>query len=252
MEFSPKDIPNTPIESLLDSLNLGVMRDNISQQINGIISTQQNFLSIVLEKFNTIETNTEDGEVLREIKYDVIDFCKGLIQEIVEHYDLFYMDDIGQSLEVINVLSILYNFFILRGKELITTFFTEYIKVNKYQLIESLRDEEDSPHSSDDITTLSNKKKNVSNDIVWIVSHIDTVVDFICSAGTSPEEFIQLVNDGDFYVAKMKEYFEDGTLGGDFTRQFIYDFIDESNSEYCTDIRNDIRLEIIQLTGRIN
>ena len=179
IEFDPEDIPNTPVEVLLDSLSLGVMRNNISQQIKGVISSQQNFLSIVIEKFEQIDKNIEDNDARREIQYEIIDFCRGLILEITDLYNLGYDDDLGDSKKVVEILSVLYNFFVLRSKEFVCSFFINYIQREKSTLIKSVEEFGSIDEKVSDITTISNEKKNVSSENIWILSHIDSIINFI-------------------------------------------------------------------------
>lgn len=237
-EFSSEDIQMASAEALLDSLSLGVMKNNISQQIKGTISSQQNFLSIVIEKFEMIDKNVEDPDIRREIRYEIIDFCRDLIMEIVDTYGLYYDDDYGDS-DRVELLCILYNFFVLRGKEFVCTFFINYIQQNKNSLMEAICEKS---QIDMDVTTISNEKKNFQKDNIWIVSHINTVIDFIISRGVEPDEFLRVINDGDYYVDTLLSYYSQDIIGGDFTSVYMEKYVDDYNSEYSTEVRNDIRL----------
>lgn len=248
IDFKPEDISETSVDTLLNSLDLGIMRDNITQQIRGIIKTQQNFLGIVLEKFDIIVNNMHDLDDRREIEYEVIDFCRELILEFAEQYNFCYDDDLGRSKTPIHILKTLYNFFILRGKEFVTDFFIKYIQTNRNHLVQTLRDNEE-PSKIKDITTISNEKKYLSGDTLWVVSHLDSVINFICSLEISSENFIRMINDGDFYIEKMLEHIERGDILGDFVTGLLDRYINDPDHE--TEIKNDVKLQILRMEDEV-
>lgn len=240
-EFAPEDVSEMTVESLLDSLSLGVMRDNIIHQIKGSIDSQQNFLSIVIEKFENIIQNVDDDSVARELKVEISDFCKNLITEISNQYNLIFDDYYETSMEYVEMLSVLYNFFILRKKEYVTNFLIEYIRNNKQHLMDSFgSDEEDKPLA--DITTVSNKKKNIQKDNVWILSNVNAIINFITTVDIEFTEFLNTINDGDFYISKLIDYVDDCKIGGDIVSQYIGNMTNDYSSPHSTEIRNSVRL----------
>lgn len=241
IDFAPEDIPDISAEQLLDSLTLGVMRNNIVQQIRGKVSTQQNFLSIVIEKFEIIEKNVENPDILREIQYEIIDFCRGLILEITDFYNLAYDDDYGTSKQVIEIISVLYNFFIARGEEFVRTFFINYIQNNRTRLLKEIG----VTTSTEDVTSLSSAKKNVQTENIQLLQNMDAIINFVAGNYIDPFEFIQTIDDGDFYISKLKEYLTDDIIIGDFANQYIMQFTDDYSSEQSTNIRNQIRAAFI-------
>lgn len=240
LEFIPDDIADTPVEMLLDSLSLGVMKDNMIQQISGNVSSQQNFLSIVIEKFEKILESVEDPDVSREIKQEIVEFCRELISIIVDEYGLFYDEDYTGSMDCVEILSTLYSFFVLRNKEYATEFLINYIQQNKQRLMEDLRDPEEEKNI--DITTVSNKKKNLQKDNVWILSNIEMITNYIVNQDISAEQFLYAVNDGDYYIVRLIEYFEEDKLGGDFVSQYLSKVVGDYSSDTATEIRNNVRL----------
>lgn len=246
IEFSPEDIPDITVEELLDSLTLGVMRDSISQQIQGIIPSQQNFLSIVTEKFTIIDNNVVDPDIKREVSYEMVDFCRSLVLEIVDLYGLCYQDDHGESKRIIDILNVLYNFFILRAEEFIGNFLIRYIEKNKEQLLQDVVVYASDAPTIESVTTKSNEKKSISKDNIWLLSHMDSVINYIASLQIDPIEFLEIINDGDYYIEQLISYYEEDLLMGDFSAQYIKRFVDEYESERSTEIRNTVRLAFIQ------
>ena len=243
-EFSTEEIPYMSVEALLDSLDLAVMKDNMIQQIKRKVSSQQNFLSVVIEKFEKIDKNVNDNDTRREITYEIIDFCREIILVLVDEYGMFYDDNYGNSKDVIEVLGVLYNFFVLRVKSHVSEFLISYIQKNKTPIMTSI--EEKLPEEKTiDITTISNEKKNISKDNVWILSHIDSIINFVSSVDISPDEFLETINDGDFYIEKLIEYFAEDKLGGDFVSQYIRNIVDDYSSDVATEVRNTVRLAFL-------
>ena len=248
-EFNPEDIPDTPVEVLLDSLSLGVMRSNISQQIKGAISSQQNFLSVVIDKFEQIDQNIEDPDVQREIQMEIIDFCHGLILEITDLYNLGFDDSYSNSKKLIEILTVLYSFFVLRSKEFVCSFFKNYIQKEKNHLIELVGKFGDIDEKVSDVTSISYEKKKISKENTWVISHMDTIINFIMSNEIDPLDFIETINDGDYYITQLYEYFLDGIICGNFTNQYIANYMDEYNAKDCIEIRNEIRLSFLSEQG---
>lgn len=240
-EFAPEDIFEMTVESLLDSLSLGVMKDNIIHQITGSIDSQQNFLSIVIEKFENIIRDVSDNDVEREIKLEIVSFCQNLIGEIVKEYDLIFDDYYEESMECVEMLSVLYNFFILRKKEYVTNFLITYIQSNKQSLMEYLGANTDDK-ALVDVTAMSNKKKNIQKDNVWILSNVNAIIKFIVSADIDVSEFLSMINDGDFYISKLVDYVNEDRINGNFVSRYINDMVDDYSSVNSTEIRNSVRL----------
>lgn len=240
-EFATEDVSVMTAESLLDSLSLGVMKDNIIHQIKGSIDSQQNFLSIVIEKFENIIRDVDDNDISKELKTEIASFCQSLIGEIVNEYNLIFDDYYEGSMECVEILSVLYNFFILRKKEYVTSFLIAYIQTYKQSLMDSFEINSDD-NSVADVTAISNKKKNIQKDNIWILSNVNAIINFIASADIELSEFLNTINDGDFYISKLIDYVEEDKIGGDFISRYIKDMVNDYSSTNSTEIRNSVRL----------
>ena len=110
-------------ESLLESLSLDVMTDNILLQLDGCFHSTLDYLSIVITKFKTILAyDGIDEEDKSEIKHQIIDFSDTLSQDIANRYNLgvnMVFDDYESHL---NLLDTLYNFFILNRFSIVEDF----------------------------------------------------------------------------------------------------------------------------------
>lgn len=241
-EFAPEEVSEMSVETLLDSLSLGVMRDNIIHQIHGSIDSQQNFLSIVIEKFNDIIQNVDDSEIARELNQEIALFCQKLINEIVQEYGLMFDNYYDGSMECVEMLSVLYNFFVLKRKECVTNFLITYIQENRQYLMDSIESISDEKSNTMDITTISNKKKNIQKDNVWVLSNISSIINFINAVNVDFSELLSLINDGDYYISKLVDYVDEGRIGGDITAKYVGELTSDYSSSDSTEIRNSVRL----------
>ena len=234
------DIPTQSTDSLLESLSLEIMEDSILQQINSGFNSSRDFLSTVIDKFNAIVENT-DSDSARGIKHEMLNWTNRIILEIVHRYGLAYDNSFDESLECIDVLEALYNFFVIDRRENIESFFVNYIDVNKKQLAETIG----IGGRSGDVTTIANKKKNISKNNIPILSNIDETVKFIVNAGITTEEFFTYVNDGDLYTSNVECYFEEGILIGNFFRDYVELEVDSGTGEISMNLRSSIRMSLI-------
>ena len=240
-DLNPLDIADESVESLLDALSLDVVKRNIEQQIDGTISPNRNFLSVVIAKFNAIIENKVDPEEINEIKNEMLEFSSHLVAKICDRYRIGIDPVTDDSMEYLDILNNLYKFFVYDKGFYVKTFVLQYIIRNKRSIIESL--EIDSKKT--DITSNALRKRNLSNDDVAILSQINEVIDYVKdSVELGPLEFLDVIDDGDYVVNELIDYYTDNILCGDFTHQYVSEVIDERSSESALQIRNDIRIEL--------
>lgn len=231
----------TDLESLLESLSLDLMKDNILQQINYQTTSTTDFMSTIFAKFKVIlEQDWIDDDNKREIRFQMCDFCDELILSISNHYNLFInqiSDDYESKIEIVNTL---YNFFVLNRFDNIERFFIAYINKYKNELIETL----DIDDKSKDITSISNKKKNLSRENVCILSNITEIINFIKNNNTvDPVEFMELINDGEYYTDRLITYYQDAEIAGDYINILLSEVLnDDYDESEISRIRNNIRI----------
>ena len=234
-------------ESILESLSLDLMKDNIEQQIDYTVQSTTDFLSIVLTKFNVILSTEEiDEDDKQEAKFLMIDFCEELIGKISKKFNLF-IDETSMDYEsMIKMLYTLYNFFIINRCNNVEKFLINYITKNKKNLIDVMGL---SDNDNKDITTIANKKKNLPKENIVVLSALTQIVDFIrLNHIVEPLEFIETVNDGECYTSYLKDYFETATISGDFIAIMLNEVLDEDyDCSEVTRIRNNIRLSLYDI-----
>lgn len=236
-ELCVEDIPTQTTDSLLESLSLDIMEESIKDQIVLNLNPSRDFLSTIIDKFNAIVENA-DADSVRGIKQEMIEWCNRLISTIVSEYELGYNNPGEESLECIDILESLYHFFVLDRRRNTKNFFIKYIEINKKEIIDAMG----ISNKGTDITTIANKKKNISKDNISILSNLTEVIQFIMrSTGVSSEGFIDLVDEGDLYTSNVSYYFDTNMLIGDFFLKYIKDEVGDYNTDISTDLRISIR-----------
>ena len=230
----------TNLNELLNALGLSLTTDNIRKQITNETSTTVNFLDDVIGKFeNYLAEETIEEEDKTEIKLQMIDFCEDLIQQITGEYGLFVNLISDDYKSVLSILNVLYNFFILNRYQSVEDFIILYIEANKEPLSKSIA--VDDKHK--DVTTMSNQTKNFDPLDVFVLSNINEIINFIKNNDIiDSQEFIDIINDGEYFVSKINELFNDGTLYGNFVPkilQIVLGAVYDRNE--ATRIRNSIR-----------
>lgn len=238
-ELDVESIATQSTDSLLEQLSLPIMETSIRNQISSTSNTSRDFLDTVLRKFRAIDENA-DTDSVRGIRSEMVDWAESLILAIVHQYDLGYDNPNEDSLESLDILEALYHFFVLERRENTTAFFIQYIDVHKKEIAEQMN----LNTRSGDITTMANKKKNVPKYNVPILSNLDEVIKFIANSGVSAEEFLELIDDGNYYTALVHQYFDDGMLVGDFFSSYIENELGIYGEDTSMELRSAIRTHL--------
>ena len=231
------------IQSLLDALSLDMMRDNITNQVYADAPSNTNFLDIVLDKFSIILNDDAIEESDRtEIKSQMVDFCADLIGTICDRFNLgvnVLGDDYTSH---VDVLSALYEVLVIGRYDFVQTFFINYIKSNSSMLIDLLGLTE----SGKDIASIAYKKKNISDEDVMVLSHIGDIIMHITNNQLADiGDFFSFASSGESSICSLEEYFDNGTLCGDFTSSLLSTVVGIGyDSVNFTNLRNDIRIEL--------
>lgn len=237
------DVNSLDRDTLLESLTLELMTDNIINQINGNTESSTDFLSIVITKFDTILTEDvieEDDKSL--IKSQMVDFCDNLLCIIAEYYNLA-INMVDESYEsYIKLTNTLYNFLVLNKFANVENCLLNYIRQNRQEIIDTL----DLAERGKDIVSMSSKKRNVNKDNICILAGLNGVIDFLATTGIiDADVFMDTIDDGEYYLSQLREYYADGTIIGDFTHALFGMALGDAydNNEY-TRIRNTLRIEL--------
>lgn len=227
-------------ESLLSSLSLDLITDNIMCQVNNYTTSTTDFLDTVKRKFDAILADDMiDDDDKSNLKYEMVEFCSRIIADISNVYNIA-VNMISDDYETaIKLLSTLYNFLVLNKFSNVEKFLINYIKSNKMHLIETL----DLDDKAKDITSIANRKKNMDKYDVCILSCVTEITNFIVNGNfIEPEEFIQYIDDGEIYISYMRDYYADMTISGNFANTLLHTVVSDGyDGSEVTRIRNSIR-----------
>lgn len=238
-----EEISTRTADDLLEELELPVIEGSIRDQIQSGFQTSRDFLGVVLEKFQAINEHAED-DAARGIRSEIVDWANSLIHVIVDKYDLAYNALDEDSLETLDLLEALYNFFVLQKRENTIEFYKRYIDIHKREIIDQM----DLTAKGGDITTIANKKKNIQKDNIPILSNLDEVIRFVVErADVSTDEFLEVLRDGDFYIEAVIEYFEDQTLIGEIVKEYVSSEVGAYSDDISMELRSALRTHLANI-----
>jgi len=240
-DLSVEEIASQSTDSLLESLSLPIMETSIRDQIENGFNATRDFLEIVIRKFRAIEENADDDSI-RGIRSEIVDWSNQLIHAIINQYNLGYNNINEESVDgSLDILETLYHFFVLDKHRNTINFFIQYIDCNKKDIANQMG----LNARSGDITTIANRKKNIPKDNVPILSNLDEVIRYISSeAGIEATEFLDTIDDGDYYIANIISYYNQDMLMGDFYQQYISGEVGSYADDISMSLRSDIRTHL--------
>lgn len=229
-------------QSLIESLSLELIKDNINKQIDYTLNSTTDFLSTVFDKFAMILSMDDiDEEERLDLRYQIMDFCEQLIVNISDKFNLF-VDHTGIDYDsTTRLLTAMYNFFVINRATNVKKFLILYTHTHKAEIVKSLDLDYDKVK---DITGFSNKKKNKDKDDVLILSALTEVIEFITTNNIiDPIEFLNTIDDGEVYTSEIIDYFNSATITGNFVNTLFNDVLnDDYDSAELSKIRNELRI----------
>ena len=221
---------NTDLISMpeIRDLHYELISENIRDQIEDPFDNNTNFIETFSETCEQMKDTYENNiDVLNQIKQGEKDFYMEIIRLIDTKYDLDIdfdtIQDHFNNKDIQMMCETLYEFFIIKYKKNIKSFFVNFINNNKSQIL----NEFESLRKKKDVSTISLKKKISNKDMVPIVSNILEVISFIKSLEVTPERFITYYNLDKVYNAKLKGYIEDNIITGNFVNTFLGPVFDD-------------------------
>lgn len=237
------DLTEFDLDSLLETLTLDFITENINGQIEGSIPLGTNFLEMVINKFNYIIENDEiELETKQQLKYYIMDFCDDLIESIAQKFD-FIVNLVDDTYTAhIDLLYTLYTFFISNKYDNIMNFLIHYINKNRDILLKNIGADS---NSAKDFTSLCSIKKNINKHNIPILSNLSTILDFIRNNAEAidSDEFLSYLDDGDTNIYNIKYYYEQETMLGNFVPSILVDILSLSyDDDIMIRMRNDLRI----------
>lgn len=212
MTFYNEDLSTmTEVEMFLIDAPTDLLLENIRSQISNTYCSV-NYTNMMSDKLNMLEEQYgDDSDIMTRVSDVRNEFFSRVITIIQEETGLYVNIDYNSSKETEEVAGEIYEFMIVDLRKNLSKFFTNFIELNKKQIVEEL----DIVKPKKDVVTNAVKKKLKAVD-VRIVSNIYEVVDHIINLEVSSEELLTMTN-GDVLL----DYYNSAILSGNVTEAFI-------------------------------
>jgi len=229
--------------SLLAELPFQLIKESITEQINDPLSTNIDYIDIIIEKCDAFKSTYENNEdIIRDLNDNLHSFFVSIIEEIDNKFELgLDINTISARTDVIEIGEVLYHYFILRYVKNISKYITKYIIRHKKELAEYYNDK-----NKKDVSTLAFKKQIKNPDDLSIITNLPSIIKYIINLDIEPYEFIDLSTGSDNYEGlTIKSLIESNQMLGDFVNKYIGLSVD--NHEYIIDeIQTDIKMRLIK------
>ena len=229
--------------SLLAELPFELMKELISEQINDPMSTNNNYIDIIIEKSELFKDSHEDNEdIIAELNDNLRSFFVSIMQRIDDAFELgLDIESIASRSDVVEIGEVLYNYFVLRYVKNISKFITKYILTHKKELADYYIDK-----NKKDVSTMALKKQIKNQDDIVIVSNLPSIIKYVINLDIDPEEFVSLNTGADNYEGTViRSLISSGQMVGDF----VYEYIQKAivDHDYIIDeIQTDIKTKIFK------
>ena len=233
---------STEIDDVLAELPFDLIQANITEQINDPMSTNVNYVEVIVDKCNTCKEYYEDEDVAKQIDLSLENFFRTVITEIDNRFNLgLDINDIATSSSITELGEVLYEYFIIRYKKNIEKFVTNYIKKHSDELADYYSD-----RMKKDVSTLAHKKQVTEQKGLIIISNLPSIINYIVDLDIEPFEFVNLsAGESNYNANVVKGLISTNRMVGDFVRPYIGISLDDH--DYLIDeIQTDIKVRIIK------
>jgi len=248
-DFSLFQPTETDREELLSKLSDDVLMSNIEEQLDSSLinsASYNDMLSVFEDRFQFISQFYPNDENMiercKEIKKNIY---KEIYESITTRFSI--TSEIGENLDSDDFFFYtreLYNFFILKYKSNLTSFFVSYLYGHKKELIK----EYDTEEEKKDLVYRSLKKSLSNNDDIALLYNMETIIENYSQNEDEPEFIIEEVISTDEYEATnfaMKELLIDNKFNTFVEKTFIEEFFkplfdEELKYDMYSNIRNDL------------
>jgi hypothetical protein len=234
---------STDIEtnSLLAELPFQLIKETITEQINDPLSTNIDYIDIIIEKCDMFKSSYEnDEDVIAELNENLHSFFAFIITKIDDKFDLgLDVNTIASSGKIVEIGQVLYRYFILRYVKNISKFITKYIMKHKKELAEYYNDK-----NKKDVSTLAFKKQIKNPEDLSLITNLPSIIKYIINLDIEPYDFVDLSTGSDNYEGTMiKSLINSNQMIGDFVDGYIGLSIHEH--DYIIDeIHTDIKMRL--------
>jgi hypothetical protein len=230
------------IDTLLAELPFELMKENIKDQIENPLSTNINYIDIIVEKTEILKSQFEnDMDTINKINNNLRDFFSFIINKLNDKFILGLIVDEEDDETVVKTGEVLYNFLILLYKKNVSKFLLKYILKNKKSLIDYF----DKKNKKKDVTSISLKKQLKNKDDILIIANLPQVIKYILNLYIEPLDFIKYCCDEELYEGKI---IKDMILSGKLLTNFIPTYLSllDDYESILDEISIDIKIRLIK------
>jgi len=248
-EFSLFQPTETDREDLLSKLSDDVLMANIDEQLTGVMInsiSHNDMLSIFEERFQYIsQFYPEDENMIERCKEIRKNIYKKIYESITSRFSITSeLADNSDSDDFYFYTREFYNFFILKYKANLISFFVSYLYNHKKELIKEFESDEEKK----DLMYRSLKKSLTNNDDILLLYHMETIIENFSQNEDEPEFVIEEIVSTEEYEATnfaIKEILLQNKFNTFLEKMFIEEFFkplldDELKYDMYSSIRNDL------------
>lgn len=228
---------------LLAELPFNLIKESIMEQIQDPMSTNINYIDIIVDKCNMyLDEYSDDESVKNEINTQLREFFVSIMEAIDSKFNLgLDIDDISSFNNASEIGESIYRYFILRYKKNITKFITKFIFSNKKSICSGYPDK-----GKKDVSTLAFKKQLKNPDDLCIITNLPDIMRYIIGLDIDPDQFVELSSGQNNYDASIiRQLISSGKLVGDFYESYMRLCVD-SHDYIIDELQTDIRIKIIK------
>jgi hypothetical protein len=220
-----------------------LLNEDIKVQLENPFETKNDFVETFDQQCEEmVEEDDFDSDTIKQVEEERVEFYIKVINMLDEKFQLNCDTDyISQKsvVDINDICSALYNFFVIRRKKTIKNMVLNYIIENENEIVKTLEIYKDNK----DVSTLSNNIKIEDENIALIVTNIEEVISYFKSLNISMDEMINYSDLDLFNNAMVKELIDDSVISPDFQVLYfspIYSFKDTHYDEIISKIEHDL------------
>lgn len=220
-----------------------LLNEDIKVQLENPFETKNDFVETFDQQCEEmVEEDDFDSDTIKQVEEERVEFYIKVINMLNDKFQLNCDTDyISQKsvIDINDICSALYNFFVIRRKKTIKNMVLNYIIENENEIVKTLEIYKDNK----DVSTLSNNIKIEDENIALIVTNIEEVISYFKSLNISMDEMINYSDLDLFNNAMVKELIDDSVISPDFQVLYfspIYSFKDTHYDEIISKIEHDL------------
>lgn len=213
------DYEATPVDSevLLSEEPSDLTKGHIRDQFKNPSTMRYDYVSTFIENYNYTMDTIYDEDVIDDINAVTDTFVKFMMNILTKYYGIGFPELEEKSTETqLDVLHMVYRYFILRMKHNISSYCMNYIKKHKRELLDMFSEKKD-------IASVNLLNDGIDASDVILISNLYEIVNYILEQETDVDEFLAHsdMDEPNLETEEMVSYYETFTLVGNFTAPYM-------------------------------